>query len=290
MFYSKALFCFLSLSASGITNAQSIADPNNDPNCPPALDGNSPIDGDSCTGVSPSMSCLYEPRTCIFFPGIIHYEDRCFCDDGGTLTCSKLFVECFPPDTTTDFPSSSPSVDKDPNHPMCPPIRGTTPISGDSCKGVPSSTYCQYELRDCSYSPNSYFYGMHCLCDDSAAFVCARLSISCFPPISDAPSSAPSEQPTRAVGDDSWMYLLPNWWDAVQAANGSENLKRCFKRQFPPEEGTACATRTKICYFGNQDCPVPTNGPFPATKCTCDGSKNIPGTWNCVAEACPVLY
>lgn len=81
-----------------------------------------------------------------------------------------------------------------------------------------------------------------------------------------------------------WVYELPNWWDAVQAANGSENLRRCYKRQFPPTQGSTCATRIKICYFGDQTC---SGGDFPATKCTCNGSQNVAGAWNCEPEACP---
>lgn len=100
-----------------------------------------------------------------------------------------------------------------------------------------------------------------------------------------APILPPSPAPA-GVGLP-FTYELPNWWDAVQNVNGSDNLKRCFKRQFPPTQGDACATRIKICYFGDQFCPAPINGPFPTTKCTCNGSKNAPGTWNCEAEVCP---
>jgi hypothetical protein len=96
--------------------------------------------------------------------------------------------------------------------------------------------------------------------------------------------SVPNAQVPPLPNDGPWSYELPKWWGTVQEVNGSDDLFRCFKRQFHPEEGSTCATRKKVCYWGEQVCDV---GHFPTTRCTCDGKQHIPGTWSCKPEACP---
>jgi len=77
-----------------------------------------------------------------------------------------------------------------------------------------------------------------------------------------------------------WRYETPPWWDYVAGDFSGINLKRCFKRQFPPEEGAGCARSAKTCYFGTQQCPAGV-GPFPLHKCFCNGTGASEGTWSC---------
>lgn len=84
-----------------------------------------------------------------------------------------------------------------------------------------------------------------------------------------------------------WTYQEPPWWSVINAEFTGVNLKRCFKREFPPTVGDLCATSAKTCFFGNQDCPGV--GPYPQTKCFCDGNGS-PGNWSCTSEPCPGGY
>lgn len=105
---------------------------------------------------------------------------------------------------------------------------------------------------------------------------------------SDPPTMAPiggAPPLQNGAGDEEWTYEEPSWWANILAYNGPTNLFRCVKREFPPDIGDACATRTKICYWGDQQCQDV--GPFPTTRCTCSGTKNNPGNWVCETEPCP---
>lgn len=191
------------------------------------------------------------------------------------------------------------------NDPTCP----TTP--GDSCP-VPS-TVCNYDFVRCPNGANLFM--VTCECDDEGKFNCHNLS-ACQATSTDFPSVAPSEAPVAPVAPVAspvtaagareadpvvvpaaglpFVYEEPAWWATVvaQAASTDEgsktNLMRCIKRPFPPTEGSMCATRTKICYFGNQQCASSSASAYPETKCTCNGSDNAPGTWHCEAAVCPI--
>lgn len=111
------------------------------------------------------------------------------------------------------------------------------------------------------------------------------------PPTTSEPTPATTPAPTPEgaptnVNDPNWTYELPVWWATIESTYEGDDLKRCFKRQFPPTPGITCATREKTCFFGNQMC---TDGlQYPDTKCFCNGSKNSPGTWSCEPVVCPV--
>lgn len=79
-----------------------------------------------------------------------------------------------------------------------------------------------------------------------------------------------------------YEYSEPSWWTVIETLFTGDDLKRCVKRQYAPQEGTACRKPpgTKTCFFGNQLCE--SGDTYPKTKCVCKG-----GTWSCTAEICP---
>lgn len=111
------------------------------------------------------------------------------------------------------------------------------------------------------------------------------------PPSAAPITPAPQEQYITPAPEEPYVLPAPplttggDWWENIIEYNGDTDLFRCIKRDVPPAEGDGCATRTKICYWGVQECP--TIGPFPTTKCTCNGTKNNPGGWGCEPEVCP---
>lgn len=73
----------------------------------------------------------------------------------------------------------------------------------------------------------------------------------------------------------------PDWWDHVRQNFKGENLQKCSRRgDVPPVDGTSCAMKSKVCFFGNMTCT--TVGPYPATRCECFERK-----WKCSACDCP---
>lgn len=160
------------------------------------------------------------------------------------------------------------------------------PDSGDSCGGLPSSVFCSYNFVTC---PDGRGGGPvnSCNCNERGTFQC-RSAQFC---VDAGPVDPPTPSPPPPTGDDAmWVYEVPSWWEAVQEANGSQDLKACFKRQFPPTQGSSCSKKRKICYFGEQSCSAPVNGAFPTSKCTCNGTGGrVKGVWDCKPEACPVV-
>jgi hypothetical protein len=166
--------------------------------------------------------------------------------------------------------------------PNCP---AGIPINNDACGAVPNGGFCGYNFVTCPSGASTFLN--FCECAQQGTFFCG-IAQPCAIVTTEFPSSAPSEAPVAPspqVPDEPWTYELPSWWNTVQQTNGSTDLKRCFKRQFPPTQGSTCATRRKVCYFFEQECP---GGTFPTTKCTCNGSQNNLGSWNCEAESCPL--
>lgn len=82
-------------------------------------------------------------------------------------------------------------------------------------------------------------------------------------------------------------YVEPLWFQRIAEEDESGLLKRCFKKDVPPNNGDRCARRAKVCYFDTQDCDG--MGAHPVTKCYCDG-RNGSQTWSCEPEACPGVY
>ena len=88
----------------------------------------------------------------------------------------------------------------------------------------------------------------------------------------------------RLYDPPSWLdYLVDNFADI----DGEGPLKRCFKRNAPPVNGSRCARNPKTCYFGDtRTCPD--IGAFPDVRCRCDGEAGSQ-TWDCQPVACPVV-
>jgi hypothetical protein len=73
----------------------------------------------------------------------------------------------------------------------------------------------------------------------------------------------------------------PLWFGRISASFTGVNLQKCSKRSnTAPAKGARCSSKSKTCFFGNQECSVV--GPHPETKCVCSSK-----TWNCEAVACP---
>lgn len=89
----------------------------------------------------------------------------------------------------------------------------------------------------------------------------------------------------RSDGSHRALYQEQPWYDVLQDTFEGENLKRCFKRQFPPTEGAVCAKTPKTCFFGSQDCGAA--GSSPEVGCHCNGTFTDKGRWSCVAVICP---
>eukprot|EP00545_Synedropsis_sp_CCMP1620_P012614 CAMPEP_0119005798 /NCGR_PEP_ID=MMETSP1176-20130426/1933_1 /TAXON_ID=265551 /ORGANISM="Synedropsis recta cf, Strain CCMP1620" /LENGTH=157 /DNA_ID=CAMNT_0006957643 /DNA_START=880 /DNA_END=1349 /DNA_ORIENTATION=+ len=96
------------------------------------------------------------------------------------------------------------------------------------------------------------------------------------------------DQRSLQMNEPTWNYELPPWWSLISGSFTGINLKRCFKRQFPPVVGVLCAKSAKTCFFGTQECPG--TGPYPTMKCFCNGDGSSPGTWSCEDVDCPPTY
>lgn len=88
----------------------------------------------------------------------------------------------------------------------------------------------------------------------------------------------------------SWTYKTPDWWANIQ--DKDSDLCKCHRREYPPRIGGKCATKSKKCYWGDQQCSGSDAHdallPHPTTVCYCDGSQNVEGKWKCDAVACPI--
>lgn len=177
-----------------------------------------------------------------------------------------------------------------PNPLACP---AEPPSEQATCSDLPDLAKCNYNYFNCPGGGGTY--GTFCTCS-GGRFFCGTAQ-PCAPVASlytSFPSSAPSEAPVSpdtaevvpAEPTGPWTYTTPSWWATMKAADETGDLKQCAKRQFPATEGSRCAKRSKICYWGEQTCA--TVGPHPTMKCSCDGVDDAHGSWSCEAESCPV--
>lgn len=81
----------------------------------------------------------------------------------------------------------------------------------------------------------------------------------------------------QVVVDAQWTP--PAWWDLI-SDTFKGNLKRCFKRQVPPVNGTRCARTPKTCFFGDKQCE--SVGHYPEVQCDCEDR-----VWTCDDSKCP---
>lgn len=121
-------------------------------------------------------------------------------------------------------------------------------------------------------------------CDSTCdAWCCDDVAISNpnTPDFTDSANDTATNVISVTIGGSS----SASWWDTIRDSYEGDDLKRCRKRSVPPSPGTGCAMRAKTCFFGNQECS--SVGPFPDTKCSCDGVKGVAGTWTCGTVSCP---
>lgn len=66
--------------------------------------------------------------------------------------------------------------------------------------------------------------------------------------------------PAQARRAQESNYSQPAYFKFYQDNLGAEYLKRCFKRQVPPNDGDSCRRNAKACLSGQQTCPKETPG------------------------------
>lgn len=85
-------------------------------------------------------------------------------------------------------------------------------------------------------------------------------------------------------------YEEPAYFQEYEDHLGSDLLKRCVKREFPPESGSSCRKDPKVCLWGQQVCNSKdaANGDagdlHPATRCNC-----VDRVWTCQEFQCPTI-
>jgi hypothetical protein len=78
----------------------------------------------------------------------------------------------------------------------------------------------------------------------------------------------------------------PVYFKFYQDNLGAEYLKRCSRRQRPPNDGDSCRRNAKACLWGGQTCPQETPGGAiqPSSRCTCLNFE-----WKCTPFDCPTM-
>eukprot|EP00545_Synedropsis_sp_CCMP1620_P002863 CAMPEP_0119013700 /NCGR_PEP_ID=MMETSP1176-20130426/8785_1 /TAXON_ID=265551 /ORGANISM="Synedropsis recta cf, Strain CCMP1620" /LENGTH=497 /DNA_ID=CAMNT_0006966809 /DNA_START=104 /DNA_END=1597 /DNA_ORIENTATION=+ len=77
-------------------------------------------------------------------------------------------------------------------------------------------------------------------------------------------------------------YQEPQYFSMYEDLLGDEVLKRCVRREYPPEDGGSCRDRRKVCLWGKQRCA---DGDLePTTRCNCHDDS-----WGCQSFFCPTL-
>jgi hypothetical protein len=83
-------------------------------------------------------------------------------------------------------------------------------------------------------------------------------------------------------------YEEPPYFPAYEKLLGSDLLKRCVKREFPPTSGSRCRKDPKVCLWGQQTCanvsPSGADEVQPTTRCNC-----LDSVWQCQSFECPTF-
>lgn len=108
-----------------------------------------------------------------------------------------------------------------------------------------------------------------------------RAAPSLIPVLSSLPPTySPKVAPSSPPG-------YPAWYDfnlTQTNATLSNDLMRCVKRgHIPPINGTQCSKKSKLCYFGEQNCNCTSH---PSAKCECKLATDGRNLWFCVAITC----
>lgn len=196
--------------------------------------------------------------------------DRCIIDDPGC--CDDGSWVC-------------PALESSPSGPT---LTVWTCNNGDRFLDNPKGPICNCcdpeEMPDC-------FCGSPACCPEGR-WSCQKSIDDCYQ-CKDGP--LPGRKQGQICGEGPYRYELPPWWDAIGRNHNSAVdgvLRRCFRRPHATCSGDRCGIR-KTCYWGEQVCPevnpivdflTDPSGPYPTTKCTCDGPK---GTWTCDKVFCP---
>lgn len=80
-------------------------------------------------------------------------------------------------------------------------------------------------------------------------------------------------------------YVEPPYFQEYEDLLGSNLLKRCFKREVPPANGSVCRKDPKVCLFGEQTCSSSSGGGNevqPTMRCNC-----LDAVWQCQDFECP---
>jgi hypothetical protein len=78
-------------------------------------------------------------------------------------------------------------------------------------------------------------------------------------------------------------YQVPVYFNKYEALLGSKTLKKCIRREFPPEDHLACSANPKTCLWGMQRCGVE-DSVEPTSRCHCQEE-----VWTCQAFHCPTM-
>lgn len=80
-------------------------------------------------------------------------------------------------------------------------------------------------------------------------------------------------------------YIEPSYFQFYEANLGSNYLKRCVKREQPPNDGDLCRKNPKACFWGEQICTdVGAGSTQPTTRCNCENES-----WSCFDFMCPTI-
>jgi hypothetical protein len=78
-------------------------------------------------------------------------------------------------------------------------------------------------------------------------------------------------------------FVTPVYFDEYEALLGSDTLKKCSRREYPPDNEEPCRGLDKVCMWGSQRCGDD-NKLEPTTRCNC-----YDGAWTCAAFLCPTM-
>lgn len=89
---------------------------------------------------------------------------------------------------------------------------------------------------------------------------------------------------TSVLAEDGlrFQYVQPEYHEGLERLMGADYIKRCFKRENPPETGDRCRRLPKSCFWGEQRCG---DGVLqPTTRCNC-----LDREWTCSDYSCPTI-
>jgi hypothetical protein len=78
-------------------------------------------------------------------------------------------------------------------------------------------------------------------------------------------------------------YQVPVYFDKYEALLGSATLKKCVRREYPPEDNLSCSVSPKTCLWGMQRCGID-DIVEPTSRCHCQDE-----VWTCQAFHCPTM-